>query len=106
MFAYLGVDVAKATFDVALVSQDLCGQAGKLRHKQFANRSAGFVALTAWLAKQEITQVHACLEATGPYSLALADYLHEAGHKVSVVNPLRIQAFAKSQLSRNKTDKA
>jgi transposase len=101
MFAYLGVDVAKATFDVALVSQ-----AGKLRHKQYANRSEGFVALTAWLAKQEITQVHACLEATGPYSSGLADYLHETGHKVSVVNPLRIQAFAKSQLSRNKTDKA
>ncbi len=66
MFAYLGVDVSKATFDVALLSQDPCGQAGKLRHKQFANRSQGFVAFTGWLVKQEITQVHACLEATGP----------------------------------------
>ena len=104
MAAYLGIDVAKATLDVTLLDQD-----GKLQHKQFVNRSQGFAALATWLSQRSREPghqaVHVCLEATGTYSYALAAYLFEAGYRVSVVNPHRIQAFAKSQLSRNKTDK-
>lgn len=44
------------------------------------------------------------MEATGIYSLAFADYLFEEGHEVSIVNPVCINAFAKSKLSRHKTD--
>jgi transposase len=101
MDVYLGIDVAKRTFDVALLDET-----GKLRHKQFPNRVEGFTALMTWLTKQGAMELHACLEATGTYSYALAQHLYEAGHRVSVVNPLRVHAFAKSQLSRNKTDKA
>ena len=50
--------------------------------------------------------VHACLEATGGYEEALALYLLEAQHTVSVVNPRRIKAYAQAQLQRNKTDRA
>jgi transposase len=46
------------------------------------------------------------LEATGAYSEAVAEFLHGRGHRVSVVNPLRIKGFAKSDLKRNKTDAA
>lgn len=46
------------------------------------------------------------LEARGPYSVAVAIALSEAGWAVSVVNPARIAGFAQSELSRNKTDKA
>jgi transposase len=46
-----------------------------------------------------------CLEATGVYSEAIALFLHEAGYRVSVVNPARTKAFADSRLSRQKTDK-
>jgi transposase len=53
-----------------------------------------------------VQRVHACLEATGTYSEALANYLHTAGHIVSVINPAVIKAFASSELSRTKTDKA
>jgi len=35
----------------------------------------------------------------------LAIFLHEAGHKVSIVNPARIKGFAQSELIRTKTDK-
>ena len=51
-------------------------------------------------------KVHACLEATGTYGQALAQFLHSQEHIVSVVNPAQIKAFAGTQLSRTKTDKA
>src|SRR6478672_11304382 len=37
---------------------------------------------------------------------AIAEALHDAGYWVSVVNPARIAAYAKSRLARNKTDPA
>lgn len=96
----LGIDIAKAKFDVALLRE------GKLRHKVFPNSAPGFKALSAWLAKQQAPRVHACLEATGAYGEALACYLADAGHTVSLVNPARIKAYAMSELARTKTDKA
>jgi transposase len=54
----------------------------------------------------KIERVHACLEATGTYSEMVAEFLYEHGHRVSVVNPSRIEAFARSELKRNKTDTA
>lgn len=58
-----------------------------------------------WLEKQGSQKVHACLEATGTCGEDLAVYLHEAGHIVSIVNPVRITGFAQSELLRTKTDK-
>jgi len=98
--AILGIDIAKKKFDVALYT------CGKYKHKSVANTQAGFEALSAWLSKNEISKVHACMEATGPFWEALATYLHDANHVVSVVNPARIKAFGESELSRTKTDKA
>jgi transposase len=46
------------------------------------------------------------MEATGAYSQPLADFLVAKGYPVSVVNPAKIKAYAKSELSRAKTDKA
>jgi transposase len=43
--------------------------------------------------------VHACLEATGRYGVAL--HLHDAGHRVSVVNPAQIKHFGRVKLGRN-----
>ena len=97
----LGIDVSKLKFDVALLRD-----AGKFKHRVFPNSAAGFAQLSAWLIKQKVEHVHACLEATGAYSEALAAYLHEQGHVVSVVNPAQIKAYAQSHLSRAKTDKA
>lgn len=96
----LGIDISKAKFDVALILET-----GKLRHKVFPNTDAGFKLLSTWLSKQKVELVHACLEATGTYSEALALYLHNAGHTVSILNPAVIKAFAQSELSRTKTDK-
>jgi transposase len=43
------------------------------------------------------------MEATGTYGDALALYLHDAGHIVSIVNPARIKGFAQSELLRTKS---
>jgi transposase len=96
----LGIDVAKSKLDVALMLN------GKVLMKKFENNIKGFKLLQGWLASLKMEQVHACLEATGPYGDAVAEFLHERGHRVSVINPLRIKSFAKSDLQRNKTDQA
>jgi transposase len=96
----LGIDVSKLKFNVCLVRPD-----GKLRHRVFANNTAGFTQLSEWLKKQHVAQLHACLEATGTYSEALATYLHDNGHQVSLVNPAATKAYSGAQLSRAKTDR-
>lgn len=100
MDAVLGIDIAKAKFQVALLLPD-----GKLRHKTCPNTIDGFQHLAEWLQRQQVTGVHACLEATGTYGDALATWLYDAGHHVSVVNPAIIHAYARTQLARSKTDR-
>ncbi len=97
---YLGIDIAKDKFDVALYKDEQLISTG-----QFANTPAGFKKLSKWLRNKGIGQMWACLEATGRYGDALALYLHQAVHQVSMVNPARIKKYAESKLQRNKTDK-
>ena len=97
----LGIDISKLKFDSCLVRDS-----GKLRHKVFPNSPASYAQLSSWLEKHKAARAHACLEATGTYGDELAAYLNGLGHVVSVVNPAAIKAFAQSQLSRTKTDKA
>jgi len=92
--------VAKAKFDVALLLPT-----GKFKSKVFTNDASGFGKLDAWLSKQSVERMHACMEATGVYWEALAEHLADAGHQVSVINPARIKAFGTSQGIRTKTDK-
>ena len=100
MDAVLGIDMAKAKFDVALILPN-----GNVRRKSCANSPVGFADLTRWLGRHGVVVVHAALEATGTYGDALAHYLYDGGHVVSVLNPAVIHAFAASQLTRAKTDR-
>jgi transposase len=68
---------------------------GKPRAKCFGNSPEGWRQLMAWLKEQKIKRVHACLEATGRYSLGIALALSEAGHIASIVNPGQIQNLAR-----------
>jgi transposase len=95
----LGIDVSKDTLDVNVII------AGKPLGKQFANTEEGYRSLIGWLKHRKLGQLHACLEATGRYSLGVALALHEAGHIVSIVNPAQIRDFARTRLGRNKSDK-
>lgn len=94
----LGIDVSKKDLSLALIFKD---SSKKLK---ISNDPKGFKDLTAWLEKQNILHLKACMEATGSYGEEIADYLYEQGHDVYVVNPACIKAFAKSKLNRHKTD--
>ena len=97
----LGIDIAKQRFEAAL----LVVVNSKIKNKSFKNTTEGFESLSFWLEKQGSQKIHACLEATGNYGEDLAIYLHEAGHTVSIVNPVRIKGFAQSELIHTKTDR-
>ena len=96
-YQFVGVDVAKDKFDVALEINN------KFRQECFSNDKKGYKAFSKWL-DQHTTQPWVCMEATGHYSELIADYLVSVNIIVSVVNPLQIKSFARAKLSRNKTD--
>ena len=100
MQSILGIDVSKSTLDVVLIAES--GSS----HRKISNTAQGYQQLGKWLADHQAGKVHACLEATGQYGEAVAEYLYECGHQVSVVNPARIKRYGESKLHRNKTDKA
>ena len=85
----LGIDVAKAKVDACLLGDD-----GSRHQKMFANTEDGFALLEHWLTRHVGSPVHACLEATGTYGAALALFLVEHQHTVSLVNPAAIKAYA------------
>jgi transposase len=93
---YVGIDISKGYFDVALP------KAEKHRHLRLENNLKGFGKLV-----KEIGDLEACcvMEASGPYYLQLATFLHGKGIAVSVVNPLSIRRFCQMRLTRTKTDK-
>ena len=98
MDAVLGIDISKRDFHASLIA------GGKTANKSFPNSDVGFEQLIKWMLNRKIVRVHACMESTGPLGEALALFLHERGHVVSVVNPSRIKAYRQSELVRTKTD--
>lgn len=96
-YDFVGVDVSKGKFDVAIDTD---------KHSlgaSFENNKAGFKRFMTWLSKH-CGRVWVCLEATGCYSEKLAIFLVENAIRVSVVNPMQIKNYAKVILSRNKND--
>ncbi|MBC6479768.1 MAG: transposase [Hormoscilla sp. GM7CHS1pb] len=87
----LGLDIAKDFFDVALLLE------GKSKHKIFSNTSEAMEQLGEWLAKQGTDKVHGCLEATGRYGEAVAEWLYEQGHTGAHCQPRLHQSFWSKQ---------
>ena len=97
----VGIDVSKKKLDICVASGD------KIKTKVLRNTPAGHAELDDWLKQKGLPlTTPIVLEATGPYSEAVAIVLADANWAVSVVNPARITGFAQSELSRSKTDKA
>lgn len=94
----LGIDVSKATLDVALLSE------GTYVLRTFTNDKDGVRRLLRFLKKAKARGCLVVLESTGHYGDLVAHKAHERGYPVYVVNPVRIKAYAKSQLRRAKTD--
>jgi transposase len=99
---FVGIDVSKDTLDGCLL---LPG--GSTKEAAFGNDPKGHAALAAWADRHAGgAEVHFCLEATGPYSEAVATHLAGAGRLVSVVNPTRVKYAGLARGRGNKTDKA
>lgn len=96
----LGIDISKKKFDIALLRDN------KIKNKYFTNDLDGFKELLSWLSNNKVDHLHACMESTSTYGEPLAEFLFDNQYKVSIVNPARIKGFAKSELSRTKTDKS
>jgi len=91
----VGVDVSKATLEVALDD--------KRPTEQFPNNDKGIAALLARLQTMNVALL--LMEATGRYQQSLACQAHLAGFEVVVVNPRQSHAFAKSLNVLAKTDR-
>ena len=91
----VGIDVAKATLEVAV-----SGRAGTLA---FSNDEAGCAALLAELRGLNVGLV--LLEATGGFELACATALQLAGLAVAVINPRQARDFARAMGYLAKTDR-
>lgn len=94
----LGIDVSKDKLDCALCVE------GKYKSKRVTNNPQGFTELLKWLHKWHVDSPHVCMEATGVYWEASAEFLAAHDLQVSVVNPAQIKAFGGSRLARTKTD--
>jgi len=76
-------------------------------HKAFANSTKGFIALLAWVRKntQSEADLRFVMEATGVYHEALAYFLNENNHAVSIVLPAKISNYARTLDTKTVTDK-
>lgn len=96
MSKYIGIDIGKQTFDVYCSTESKNGKFAK-----YYQEKEDFTKLLKQFGKDKIY----VMEATGPYYMQLASFLHSQGIQVSVVNPLVIKRFSQMQLQRAKTDK-
>ena len=76
----------------------------KVKSKKFNNSKPGFKKLLSWIDEKQIKLSQACMEATGIYGQALAEFLFDNNIPISVVNPARIKGFSQSELARSKND--
>jgi len=67
---------------------------------------AGFDRLDGWMARQPEPLGSVTMESSGHYWMPLASHLGREGVPIVVVNPTRAKYFAKSRLSRTKSDPA
>jgi transposase len=100
----VGIDIGGS---VHAVARRRDGMAGADREILRVRQSrAGFDALDAWFARQPEPVTSVTMESSGHYWMPVASHLARAGVAVSVVNPLEAKYFARSRLSRTKSDPA
>jgi transposase len=98
----VGIDVSTDTLDAGRLAPG-----GRARAAAVGNDPRVHAALAAWADRHARGgAVHFCLEATGPYSEAIAIALADTGRLVSVVNPTRVKYAGLAWGRGNKTDPA
>jgi transposase len=97
----VGIDVSKANFHACYLAHSQA----RPETGVFNSDKAGHAKFLAWLDRVGAGQsLHLCLEETGCYGRALAAFLHESGHHVSIVNAALIKSYGKSLSVRTKND--
>jgi transposase len=88
---FVGIDVSKLWFDVAVVkSPDVVQNI----HKQFSQNADGFKKMVSWLVEQDVLlndQTLFCMEYTGIYNTPLVNFLVKQQVQLWVEMPLRIK---------------
>ncbi|MCO8166161.1 transposase [Pseudomonas sp. 21LCFQ010] len=94
MSAYAGIDVSKATLQVALFpkADELC----------VPNTEEGLASIAEYLSAHQVERV--LVEATGGYEKLAVKLLANAGFKIQRINPVRSRQFALAMGKRAKTD--
>jgi len=95
MATYVGIDIAKHTFDLALEP--------KQKTRRFHNDASGIRQCCTTLKRLQPDLI--VMEPTGGYEATLRDQLQAAGLPVAVVNARQIREFAKACGQLAKTDK-
>jgi len=96
MAMWIGIDVSMDTLDVGWY------QYGQKFSTKVSNTQKGFEAIIAAVP----SDAQFVMECTGCYSFDFATYLHEQGRYVACVNPAMTKFYARSELSRTKSDKS
>jgi transposase len=102
--ATVGIDIGGRTHAVAR-----CREGASRADREILRVSqsrAGFSALDAWLERQAEPVTLVTMESSGHYWMPLAAHLARRALPTAVVNPLAAKYFAKSRLSRTKSDPA
>lgn len=105
MTHYIGNDIAKETFTVRILrTEPKCTPVGTI--ETFSNSEQGYTKALEWLASLGVVpeSSHLVIEATGVYWEASALWWHEHHFGVSIVNPAQVRYFARTKLTRGKTD--
>lgn len=97
-----GIDVGKATLDVAVLNPD-----GTLADSgTFRNDAKGVAALLKSLPRVGGELCPVCVDTTGGYENLACRVAHDTGHAVFAAQSLLVKKFAESLGLRNKTDRA
>jgi transposase len=84
---FVGIDVAKDWFDVAVL--------GERRTSQFSSTKQGIAKLVRWLCQLQPQLI--VVEVTGGYEENLVVGLFEAGLPVTLVSPQRVRQYARAK---------
>lgn len=110
--SWVGLDVAKQTFEAAVHPPWRPGEdvpLSSLSHHSFPRSCEGVDQLAAWLDGQALEgEVRAVMEATGKYSVELAEWLSARRPALApaIADPKAVSHYIRSLRSRNKTDRA
>lgn len=100
---YLGIDIGKFNHAAALLTDE-----GKViaTVPSFSNTRAGFQVLLALITSHlpRAEELRVGMEATGPYWIPLAEWLHTHGWRPVVLNPIKTSSLRNYGVRGSKTD--